>query len=562
MYILRLGIQCRESDALDAAILTDKQFVTQKEDDIRRRFGETNILVIGSPAVNLLARRINRFSPFHFDISDETLAELAEQERILDECEDDEDDLYIYHQCLEGIMDVTAILSRFVGRVTQLAKIRAKAEQITARFRTTLICQRCEGTQMRPIRYLLHKLDRPGIVDPHFGHMSRGVAITQSKDYGLISIFPNPFRTTESNSTYVIYVAGVHGPGTALGVKMLSHKQAFAEHPFGGVFEVNINQFVPYFDRIPASKDPRWESRVHTKSDPPPPPPTISYQAFLSSPKKTGDVDQAESNRQLIVRLTNICTKLGIRLRIEDAYSFPFGVGDNFWQMILDYERKCDFVIHDVTGFARGVMVEVGFSFGSGRRHFLIRNGAKISQNEELENRSKLLQVKHVETIDFSHPIALDDFLERKIVSQLRSVESIRPQEPELQAARPRRHGRTIFAHVRSPQLLESLRKLTKPYEARWVSLDDYPEDSKIARVRDALLDARYVFVELDDSDPDAFIVLGLAKAQIGSRILPIRRDRIDEVDFAWGDDIARFTWETIDEDLKTPVAKVLAHNC
>src|SRR5262249_53194596 len=110
MYLHRLRVPERSFSAANALVLTDKQFVTGKDDYLRGRFGATNILVIGSPAVNLLARKINQYSPFHFDISEEAQAELAEQERFIDQIEDDEEDLFIYHQCLEGITDVDAVV--------------------------------------------------------------------------------------------------------------------------------------------------------------------------------------------------------------------------------------------------------------------------------------------------------------------------------------------------------------------------------------------------------------------------------------------------------------------
>src|SRR3954453_20643829 len=88
MYLPLLFTGSRQMKTASPIVLSDKQFVTDKEPDLHRRFGETNILVIGSPAVNLLARRINQRSPFRFDISEETREELAEQEHFVDAFED------------------------------------------------------------------------------------------------------------------------------------------------------------------------------------------------------------------------------------------------------------------------------------------------------------------------------------------------------------------------------------------------------------------------------------------------------------------------------------------
>ena len=49
----------------------DKDFVLLDEPQLIERFAHKNLLVIGSPSVNHLARRINRSSIFRFNINHE-----------------------------------------------------------------------------------------------------------------------------------------------------------------------------------------------------------------------------------------------------------------------------------------------------------------------------------------------------------------------------------------------------------------------------------------------------------------------------------------------------------
>ena len=59
-------------------------------------------------------------------------------------------------------MDVDIILARFIELAPNIDALRQKAHRIVQEFRKTMICRDIQ-TNRRPIRYLMHKLDCPGI---------------------------------------------------------------------------------------------------------------------------------------------------------------------------------------------------------------------------------------------------------------------------------------------------------------------------------------------------------------------------------------------------------------
>jgi len=260
---LRLGTR-------DVPIWHDKVLVQMSDDYLRRQFGNSNLLVIGSPAVNLAARRINGQSLFRFNISAEARASDAQARatfprpdtfsdrtrlavdrekgtfRLQDrrdvavlggvlralECgdqtfdakkylEEDESKWYEGHYAgTPGVAleeqgrspspgDVFAAARAVLGDDTPSAWAR--------RFRPLEIADPAEGR--------LHRLDG----DP---------AERLYKDLAVVSLGANPFADEEDGYVSIL-VAGIHGPGTAHAVKALA-EQNFDQRPLGGVFEVAL----------------------------------------------------------------------------------------------------------------------------------------------------------------------------------------------------------------------------------------------------------------------------------------------------------------------------------
>ncbi len=543
----------RSGDHVDhGTVLSDKQFAVDPEEVLRRRFGKTNILVVGSPAVNLLARRINRQSAFRFSISEETHKELAEQDDFMDKFVISEDDLFIYHHCLEGTLDVEAIVARFVGRVPDIASLRKKAKRMVAHFKHTLICRNLK-THHRPIRYLMHKLDRPGIFDS-LSRTNRGASIGAYKDYGLIAVLPNLFSLGEEYS--IIYVAGVHGPGTAAGLRMLGDKKSFIDHPYGGIYEVNIDRFASFFEKIRQSPG-RWETPGYNDRDYPVPPVQRSARAFLSSPSGRTDRGQRSFDTRLRSLLQDACARREISLAIADPYTLPMGPVPNFWETILEYEKSCDFVLHDVTGCARGVMVELGFSIATKRQYFLIWNNRKHPvRNWREMHMPSLLSVANVEQIDLSHLQAARVVLDEKMalrIGQGHTADDCTkcppiPENPAVKGA---------FVYARSHQLSTFLSRCFEEARIRRIAEEESQMELRLCQICQVLSIADLAFIQLDDDDPDSFIILGMAKAQKKKTLL-LTLDRYNKNDFPWATDAIRFRIPDIDSQLGVPVSKFI----
>jgi hypothetical protein len=209
----------------EVELLTDKLFVLESEEQLRKRFGETNLLVIGSPGSNHLARRIHLSPPlpgwrrgvpiFRFKIPQEILQEI--------------EDL-----------------------LADLAGLNAKQ----------LAGKQADPATDRDIRFRLKYLFTGGILDPSFHDFwVRAVALKQNLDFGLISLARNPFSKDDHHVS--ILVSGFHMFGTAHGIAMLSRPREFKHHPLGGVIRVTMNEgddFAVRFDNSTADWDMSDES--------------------------------------------------------------------------------------------------------------------------------------------------------------------------------------------------------------------------------------------------------------------------------------------------------------
>lgn len=547
MYINNLNLS-------KCLVVSDKQFVIDTKEDLKRRFDSTNILVIGSPAVNLFARQINDQSIFRFDISDETKKELKEQYDFMVKYIEFEDDLFVYHQCLDGIFNLDNILSRFAGLEPNIDLLREKAEIIISEFRKTSICSDLDN-QPRPIRYLMHKLDRPGIYDSLAG-ISRGQAIPQFKDYGLITILKNPF--SEDKDYYIIYVAGVHGPGTSLGVSMLSDRNAFKNHPFGGVFEVTIDRFSSYFEKIQNSNI-RWETRAYKINGYPIETLTSKKEinAFLSSPAGKDDEQQMIFNGELKRILIEICSDMGFILNLEEPYTIPLGGSPDFWKEILKYQKNSKFIIHDITHRARGVMVEIGFSFGERRQHFLIWNMEKSPvKNWEEMQIPLLLPVENIEQINLNDLEKSTETLKQKIIKKALS-ETYTFDCDSCSMINKQINKKIAYIYSCESELTKYLVKELNERKIKIIEEDESQKEPRICKICQVLRVSDFAFLEIDDSDPNSFIVLGMSKA-IGLKTFLLSLEKYEKKDFPWAVDINSYQIGRLPEQLDKRVAKFL----
>jgi len=124
---------------------------------------------------------------------------------------------------------------------------------------------------------LLRNLFSGGIFDPTYppdfiaAHYWQSATET-SADWAVLSFAANPFYAMKcrregrrNDHQFVsILAAGIHHPGTAHAVRMLGvdhRKKAFEKHPYGGVLRVSLNLNKPRYRRVEDSKC-MWEDDI------------------------------------------------------------------------------------------------------------------------------------------------------------------------------------------------------------------------------------------------------------------------------------------------------------
>ncbi len=210
-YLLWLGLP------RDTEIISDKYFVQLPEEQLQKRYGKSNLLVIGSPASNFLARRINSTALFKFGLDSRDLE--------------------------------------------QLEKIAKFARHQEDQFELKKLAHDNRDT----LRFFTNRMFAGGLFDPTYKMYFRGFRLSRERDYGVITLARNPFTSKEDKNTYFsVMVAGLHLPGTMLGVKLLSESERFEGREFGGVFEIDIPSGKRWEDRL-VNAEYRWEGAKDEK---------------------------------------------------------------------------------------------------------------------------------------------------------------------------------------------------------------------------------------------------------------------------------------------------------
>lgn len=193
----------------ETEIRSDKTVVIASRESIRNLVQDKNLLIIGSPAANLMARVVNSGACFSFHAKPEALRQASE-----------------FQKLLEPIRYLPDRLQRY-----------ADINSVTA----------MEKEWSRRRRYMIYGFARSGILDPVDYEGLRATTTPPYTDYGVVSLCKHPW----ADNRVAIIAAGLHGPATAAAIKLLSQPNAFAERPLGGVFHVHVPVDAP------------WEERYH-----------------------------------------------------------------------------------------------------------------------------------------------------------------------------------------------------------------------------------------------------------------------------------------------------------
>lgn len=210
-WILQLGLPH------DTEIVSDKVFVVSDEDYLKERFGNKNLLIIGSPSSNLLSRIVNSTALFRFHVDQDTQKFANETAATI-----------------RSIKDRPLELRRFA----------------------------LDPVNQERLRFYMNQFRKGGLLDPTNLRGLRGFVIPPDRDYGVVTLCRNPYAPTDSIEFVSILAAGVHLPGTMQATKFLSDpKFYFRERPFGGVLSVSllVNQWADRLNKV----DPEWSTEPY-----------------------------------------------------------------------------------------------------------------------------------------------------------------------------------------------------------------------------------------------------------------------------------------------------------
>jgi hypothetical protein len=217
-FLLKLGLPP------DCLLKTDKSFARMTEDEREKVFGRTNLLMIGSPMVNLASRFFNQHSLFRFAI-DRDLMEIDEKLRKLSLIDNAGTLQVFWDMAMNPQKEVSEYYKDYDILQPDLDPLFEAARQIFGRRKPTSYIERFASETL---------------ID--FTTITGAVSLRRKfgNDFAILSLGRNPFAV---NNDYVcIMAAGIGGTGTAHAVRVLSEAEKwFVAHPFGGIFEVSLN---------------------------------------------------------------------------------------------------------------------------------------------------------------------------------------------------------------------------------------------------------------------------------------------------------------------------------
>jgi len=211
--------------------ISDKVFVLADDEYLKARFGTKNLLVIGSPAGNHLARKINRGALYRFAFG------LG---------------LYRSGSSRESADEIDAIIKEGA---------RVKAEEGLVALKVF------RDKKVGDLKFVINEFKQGGIFDPLARpRMLRARSLRDDVDFATVTLARHPYA--ESHDYVAIMVGGFHLPGTVHAVRQLSRPTEFTSHPLGGVLEVRMSsdEKSRWYERIEKA-DVQWDTPPYTLDD-------------------------------------------------------------------------------------------------------------------------------------------------------------------------------------------------------------------------------------------------------------------------------------------------------
>lgn len=234
MYLTHLGERITK-----ATIKSDKILTKMPTDYLRDSLGKHNLLIVGSPAVNLGARILNDEAVFPFRIDRDPARK--GREVITDHRMQDQVFASEFHRFTQSEAQKFPPES---DRREMDEPERAKRDA-AIQFAQNILSQSTAKAFMNKFRTF-------GILDPA-DQENHGTSIHQANDFAVVTLARNPYCT--SGYYRAVICAGIHGPGTAAALReLLTSPQTFADRPLGAVLEVELTLSLDWVSRFERSR--------------------------------------------------------------------------------------------------------------------------------------------------------------------------------------------------------------------------------------------------------------------------------------------------------------------
>lgn len=226
--IARMGTP-RPLSPSSVELTVDKELAVSSPGRMAEALGGRNLLVVGSPAVNLATRDVNPGAPFHFEVP-EVWQKWERWVQRLPALDDPTLRLIVW-DLVRSVPTGAADIPDAALREAESRFGRAHIAEAAALTRRLLDV---DGRGMRSLAAIMSHLRTRSIVDPVAEEVHSYPR--QSQDFALVSLAPHPY----DDDRVAILVAGMHGLGTASAMRSLSERpEVFARRPMGAVMAVD-----------------------------------------------------------------------------------------------------------------------------------------------------------------------------------------------------------------------------------------------------------------------------------------------------------------------------------
>ena len=240
-------------------IRSDKLFMSgnlSSSDHLKQVYGQRNLIIIGSPAVNLVARTINRNAVFRFATSKGMREFLRYWDEEFPEINDRKLREIFWDMASKwnGSLETSGIDTNHYYEEAQKRIHPGQIEELARKVGELLTSH-----TVKDVKASFHKY---GFVDP-VANKEQGYFLRDDNDFGVISLCPNPY--SDGGNYFCILAAGIHGPGTDMAVRVLATDD-FKEHPLGGIVEVKLDLEARWSERF-STADFTWQTGSYTVNE-------------------------------------------------------------------------------------------------------------------------------------------------------------------------------------------------------------------------------------------------------------------------------------------------------